>query len=200
MGNHANKKGVRYRYYKSVKDKERLSLPVWRIPAGDLEGLVMHQLTLCADHETQPTPQDLRSMVERVTVHSDQVEIVLAEADSVPIIVPAKLIRRSGEKRIAVTDPVQDRARPDAALIKLIVRAFQARQALDTASNTLATAAVSLGVSAAYFSVLLRLSYLAPDIVMAILDGRQPATLNRQRLARVANLPMDWQEQRSLLG
>lgn len=177
-------------------DKERLKLPVWRIPAGDLEGLVMHQLELHADHETQPalSPQCLRSMVERVTVHIDRVEIVLAETDFPPIIVPAKLIRRSGEKRIAVTDSAQDRARTDTALIKLIVRAFQARQALDTALNTLATAAASLGVSAAYFSVLLRLSYLAPDIGTAILDGRQPAMLNRQRLARIANMPMDWQE------
>lgn len=48
--------------------------------------------------------------------------------------------------------------------------------------------------------VLLRISYLAPDIVAAILDGRQPAQLTRQRLARTTNLPIDWQQQREMLG
>jgi hypothetical protein len=51
-----------------------------------------------------------------------------------------------------------------------------------------------------YFAVLLRLSYLAPDITAAILDVRQPVQLNRQRLARAANLPLEWQAQREMLG
>jgi len=34
-----------------------------------------------------------------------------------------------------------------------------------------------------YFGVLLRISYLAPDIVAVILDRRQPVQLNRQRRA-----------------
>ena len=42
--NHANKNGTRYRYYISCKDKERLSLPVHRLPAGDIENLVINQL------------------------------------------------------------------------------------------------------------------------------------------------------------
>jgi len=47
---------------------------------------------------------------------------------------------------------------------------------------------------------LLRIAYLAPDIVAAILDGRQVVQLNRQRLARATNLPVDWQTQRAMLG
>lgn len=41
---------------------------------------------------------------------------------------------------------------------------------------------------------------LAPDIVAAIHDGRQPATLNRQRLARTTNLPIEWSAQKAALG
>lgn len=55
-------------------------------------------------------------------------------------------------------------------------------------------------LSGQYFCSLLRLSYLAPDITAAILDGRQPAHLNRQYLARVNNLPIDWASQREILG
>ena len=39
--NHANKNGARYRYHVSRKDKERLALPVHRVPAGDIENLVI---------------------------------------------------------------------------------------------------------------------------------------------------------------
>jgi hypothetical protein len=48
--------------------------------------------------------------------------------------------------------------------------------------------------------MLLRLSYLAPDIVGAILEGRQPASLTRQKLARLPALPLGWEAQRELLG
>lgn len=57
----------------------------------------------------------------------------------------------------------------------------------------------SLGRKPASFSRLVRLHYLAPDIVAAILDGTQPATLTRQTLLN-CDLPMDWELQRRLLG
>ena len=50
-----------------------------------------------------------------------------------------------------------------------------------------------------YFGVLRRLSYLAPDITAAILEGRQPAQLTRQKLAR-GKVPLEWTEQRAALG
>lgn len=45
----------------------------------------------------------------------------------------------------------------------------------------------------------LRLNYLAPDIVSAIIDGRQPSDLTRRRLL-TASIPMDWAQQRALFG
>ena len=45
-----------------------------------------------------------------------------------------------------------------------------------------------------------RLGSLAPNIVTAILEGRQPANLTRTRLARTKTLPLDWNEQRRLFG
>jgi hypothetical protein len=47
----------------------------------------------------------------------------------------------------------------------------------------------------------MRLSYLAPDIVRALLEGRQPIELTPTRLLRLSkNLPHDWKEQRRFLG
>ena len=80
--------------------------------------------------------------------------------------------------------------RHDPALIKLIVRAHQAEKAIAALTNsTIEAAATSMAVSIPYFCSLLRVAHLAPDITAAILDGRQPAHLNRQFLARLNNLP-----------
>lgn len=46
----------------------------------------------------------------------------------------------------------------------------------------------------------LPLAFLAPDIVEAILDGRQPATLTAEELRRIPRFPRDWNAQRRLLG
>lgn len=57
-----------------------------------------------------------------------------------------------------------------------------------------------MGFNQRYFSVLVKLAFLAPDIQAAILDGHQPLPLNRQRLARITSMPISWSEQRELLG
>lgn len=76
--NHANKNGARYRYYISCKDKERLSLPVHRVPAGDIENLVIHQLRQHTDANWE-TPNPNRELiiqyVEQITVHPDRIVI-----------------------------------------------------------------------------------------------------------------------------
>jgi hypothetical protein len=45
-----------------------------------------------------------------------------------------------------------------------------------------------------------RLAFLAPDIVAAILAGNQPTTLTANKLMADTRLPLDWQEQRATLG
>ncbi len=203
--NHASKRGVRYRYYVSAKDKQRLKLSVRRVPAGELEGLVIRRLerNMELGESAAFDRRNVLSMIDRVTVHDDRVEVVLSDDRNgrEPIVIAATLISRSGERRLSVAHNEQDLTRPDAALIKLVVRAFQARELFESARTpSLSAAAATMGVTSSYLGVLLRLSYIAPDIIAAILDGRQPDALNRQRLARIANLPLDWQEQRAVLG
>ena len=47
---------------------------------------------------------------------------------------------------------------------------------------------------------LVRLSYLAPDITKAILDGRQPGDLTAEKLLEHSRLPLAWHDQRIVLG
>jgi len=45
-----------------------------------------------------------------------------------------------------------------------------------------------------------RLSHLAPDIIRAIIEGRQPRQLTARHLSRGITLPLCWNAQRRLLG
>ena len=49
-------------------------------------------------------------------------------------------------------------------------------------------------------SRILPLAWLAPDIAMSILEGRQPVDLTAKRLRDLPELPLDWAEQRLVLG
>ena len=55
------------------------------------------------------------------------------------------------------------------------------------------------GISSSYVTRLLRLAFLAPDIVTAILNGRHPPQLTANRLMDDTRLPLDWTAQRELL-
>ncbi|WP_340318019.1 recombinase family protein [Rhizorhabdus argentea] len=214
--NHASKKGRRYRYYASDNREARLKERCYRVPAGDLEAIVLTQLRTRLDPESGPTSlltldtaplseqrQVVADLLERVEVHPDRIDIAFLETAGQPamVSVPATLIRQGKEKTLAL--PPADRAigAQDPSLIKLLAKAQIAREALASAGDrSIEQMAAEIGVSRDYFGVLLRVSYLAPDIVTAILDGSQPIQLNRQRLARATNLPVDWQEQREMLG
>ena len=84
----------------------------------------------------------------------------------------------------------------DEGLVRLVANAHAARLAVaNSGDRPLSSVAFEQGFSLHYFSQLARLGELAPDIVSAILEGRQPAALTRTRLARTKALPLDWSEQ-----
>jgi hypothetical protein len=55
-----------------------------------------------------------------------------------------------------------------------------------------------MDVDRSYVSRVLQLMLLAPDIVEAILDGREPSGLSLAKLTQT--LPVLWREQRELFG
>ena len=58
-----------------------------------------------------------------------------------------------------------------------------------------------LGMNKGRLTSLVRLSYLGPEIVRALLAGSQSNALTPSRLLRLSkNLPHDWKEQRCFLG
>lgn len=107
------------------------------------------------------------------------------------------------ERRFALpirAAPAEGNKRPISGLIDLLKTAHRAQAAVFAdRSASPDELARKFERTPSYFARLLRLNYLAPDIVTAILDGRQLIGLTRRRLI-FADLPTDWQQQRILLG
>jgi hypothetical protein len=86
----------------------------------------------------------------------------------------------------------------DTALVKAIVRAYRWRQMLESGEYASSTElAKAEKVNASYFSRILRLTLIAPDIIEAILAGRQPSTLQLDDLLKP--MPAVWARQRGQL-
>jgi site-specific DNA recombinase len=163
----------------------------------------------------------LAALIERIEVSVDQIEIrlrprqlnALLDVAAAPIqgviddeteivSVPIRL-RRAGREIRMVTDgndPVAT-SKPDARLIKLLLKARRFNATLVGSDDApFAALAEREGVSPSYFTRLVRLSYLAPDITHAILDGRQPRDLTAEKLLEHSRLPLAWHDQRTALG
>lgn len=90
--------------------------------------------------------------------------------------------------------------RKNKRLIALLQKASEAeRRLMADPIHDLDSHAAEWKLTPSKFSRLLRLTYLAPDIKAAILDGRQPSSLTERKLL-YSPLPADWRQQRSLLG
>ena len=120
------------------------------------------------------------------------------EVDTLTIRIPMRLQRRGGRKLIMTPEGAAmptSKPRPDDTLIKALVLAHRWRRRIESGKATSITdLSEQEGVTDAYVCRLLPLTCLAPDIVEAIVDGRQPKGL---RLAEMlGNGPLGWEEQR----
>lgn len=90
----------------------------------------------------------------------------------------------------------------DLPLIRTLGKAFYWQRLIDTGEVANATElARRFRLETGWVCEVLRMTRLAPDIIRAILDGRQPRHLNLHAVrGRQAEVPLDWQEQRRMLG
>jgi site-specific DNA recombinase len=123
------------------------------------------------------------------------------DANLLTLSVAARLRRTGKEMTMRIERSDTFPARPNPSLIKLIVRAylFKARL-LHSAGGKFADLARREKLNRSYYSRVVRLTYLAPDITRAILEGRQPPNLTAARLLEHSGLPLAWPEQRKALG
>jgi Lhr-like helicase len=85
----------------------------------------------------------------------------------------------------------------DEALVKTVAQAFHFQRLLDEGCYaTISDLAKAKRLDQSFVSRILKLTLLAPDIVEAILDGKQSPPMQRQKLLR--GFPREWEEQRAM--
>ena len=123
---------------------------------------------------------------------------------SVTVVVPMTIRRRGGRKQIIGPDGATVRAgddaagaattRGDPALVKALARAFRWRRMLEEGRYvSVRELAKAERVDRAYIGRILNLTLLAPDLVEAILDGRQPQGMMLPGL--MEPIPVEWKPQ-----
>jgi DNA invertase Pin-like site-specific DNA recombinase len=175
-----------------AQHREFLSTVIARIVvhAATLEVAVIHPAlreALLGDRSSRP-PDRHRPLDKRTN-------------DVFKLNIDARVKRCGGEVRLLVPADSGTEApeRPVSSLIKSVARAHPWPEKIIRGELTgLRSIAQLTGLDEHYAGRILNCSFLAPDIVEAILDGRQPADLTVQKLLR--SLPLAWDEQRQSLG
>ncbi|WP_436642172.1 recombinase family protein [Microbaculum sp. FT89] len=110
--------------------------------------------------------------------------------------------RRGVETKLVIEDQSDtSRRAPDPVLIKTVARGHHWFDLLASGkARTLREIASAEGVSERYVARLIPLAFLAPPLIEAILEGRQPVTLDATNLMAAAPLPLGWREQVAVIG
>ena len=124
---------------------------------------------------------------------------ILHDTDALTVTVPMTFKKRGGRKLIIAPNGADawapPRARIDNTMVKALARAHRWKKLLDTGDYpTVQDLAEAEKINPSYIARILRLTLLAPDIVEAILDGRQPVGLQLDDL--LMPFPVGWEEQR----
>ncbi|MDG2003012.1 MAG: recombinase family protein [Novosphingobium sp.] len=161
----------------------------------------------------------LATLVERITLHEDRIELVLdrpalatslgiddeanSSGDSLMLSLPVVKVRRGHQLRLVIPGPESEpseSARRDEKLVALVAEAHAARELLFSQPGiSIAALAAAHGKCRTRLAKLVALSCLAPDIVTAIVEGKQPTTMNARTLL-ASDLPLSWADQHAQLG
>ncbi len=156
--------------------------------------------------------------VQQIDLGENHLEIMLSERDLlracgmvisqdhdgvVRLSTPVRKVRRGHDIRLVI--PGEETAnlpaaRPDSRLVSLIHEAMETRkQLLARPDQSISAFAASQGKCRKRTARLLHLSWLAPDIIRAIVDGTQPASLT-SRVLMTVELPVGWDRQKAAFG
>ena len=114
--------------------------------------------------------------------------------DTITVHVPFRLVKRGGRKEMVLPIGRPVPRNVDDTLVKALARAFRWKHMLESGEfGTISDLARHEGIAAPYLTRVFRLAFLAPEVVEAILDGRQPRDLTLQSLR--GQLPDEWSSQ-----
>jgi hypothetical protein len=126
----------------------------------------------------------------------------MMSSDVISIDIPMTFKKRGGRRIIVLPDGSHGHPSPaatiDNAMVKAVARGFRWQKLLENGTySCLDEIAKAERISPSFISRIIRIASLAPDLVDAILDGRQPAHLTLKDL--MCPFPVAWEEQRKFL-
>jgi hypothetical protein len=211
---HANKKGVRYRYYVShalLQGQKAETGSVARVSAPDVELLIASAIRAACDANENASDRELiRERLAKAIVRRDHIAIKLrqgddgdepSETDDAPMLsipfTPNLRLRKGIAHAPSGGDAIDEATR--SALLIAIARSREWVDAIIADRTTdFATVSEREKLAERHVRFLAPLAYLSPRIIEAIAEGRAPADLTVTRLVR--GLPMVWAEQEKQLG
>jgi hypothetical protein len=108
-------------------------------------------------------------------------------------------VKRGGKKEMQMPEGATQPRRTDNTLVKALARAFRRKRMLASGEfATIAELAEREGIAPSYMTRVLRLTLLAPDIVEAILDGKQGPEVTLAKM--LEPFPVEWAEQSDKFG
>ncbi len=120
-------------------------------------------------------------------------------SETVTIHVPFRVVKRGGRKAVQLPDGVEHKRRAENTMVKALARAFRWKRMLEAGEfSTINELAEHEKIAPSYMTRVLRLSLLAPDIIEAILDGRQGPEVTLKKL--LDPFPADWAAQLEHFG
>ena len=154
------------------------------------------------------------SLIQQVRVMDRHIEIdvsgaAIADALQVPrrdgatpvlALTSDASLRRSGRAmKLVYLNGAAVKSEPDTTLVRLLARAHRWWNILREGEINLVTLASQEGVTRSYMARVVRLAFLSPEVVAAIVDGRQPARLSHNLLTATDAVAPDWRQQRAQL-
>jgi site-specific DNA recombinase len=222
---HTRRESRQYRYYVSRLAPGDDHDTAWRVPAGEIERTVLggimswlrdnadaasasandivaeiNRRAALADDLVMATIADQRAVLLeldlKVQLREESITLSFGTSASSQIAIPARLVRRGSDVRLALPPGDETYADPDLVLLRLIAHARAAQLMVE--SGVPHPSVAHYGKRHAW--QLPRIAWLAPDILSAIVEGRQPPQLTGRMLLRSTNIPLDWASQRRVFG
>ena len=210
---HANKQGVRYRYYVShalLQGQKSSAGSVPRVSAPDIEKLVLSALRSNTGVNPDASDREVVELhLERAIVCRDSIVVEFkvpdqgdAETEAMPLKVsipfsPTVLPRKGVIHAPANVGAIDEATRM--SLLTSIARCLAwTLSIIEDPTINFATIAERENLAERHIRFLAPLAYLSPRIIEAIAEGRAPAGMTVTRLAR--KLPLAWAEQEMAFG
>ncbi|MEZ5762780.1 MAG: hypothetical protein R3D69_00045 [Xanthobacteraceae bacterium] len=116
--------------------------------------------------------------------------------ETVTLRVPFRIVKRGGRKEMQLPLGAPPMRKTDNTLVKALARAFRWKRLLESGEfPTIAELAAREEIAPSYMTRVLRLTLLSPEVVEAVLDGRQEALVTLARL--MEPFPLSWNDQKN---